>query len=543
MVLKKRSMYRKLTEILGISFLMLIATIFILPRVALAVTEPIYHEWDKAQEHVGLSHLWFTDRADNGLIPVRQNWKWGFINYQGKFVIKPQFQLARDAFYKGVAVVNRNQLINSKGKVIFQDKSIEYIGLFNNGLAIAKKNGKIGYLNTKGKFVISPTYEEATSFYNQAALVKKNGKWALINTKGKLLTTFNIEDKDFGTAYRKSGLFPVKINGLWGSMNYKGQLVVPAEFKSKIEFRGNTLEWGLHRDKYSAIVRQDGLIISFNKQYSKIGEPQNGLWKIQDNGEGIVDVSGHMIVEPQDDQKIILSGDGSYAIRDMRDESSGWRFYKKDQKLLFESNYTDIQAFSEDLAAVKLNQKWGFISKKGDIKIPAQYEEANLFQMGSAVIRKNGKYGLIGTRGEAILPAKYDEMVPLIERTNYMNNQIEKLTTKNPLYRVKLKKNYGIVDSRGKIVMDVKYEILELERTDYYHDIDPIATIQYALKAKDGSITTSINIETGKRIFPTYALVNYLGDGMYSGVPLGNNSKYVIFNAKGKEVFRSGFDG
>lgn len=542
-MLKKRSMYRKFTEILGISILMLIATIFMLPRVALAATEPTYHEWDKAQEHVGLSHLWFTDRADNGLIPVRQNWKWGFINYQGKFVIKPQFQLARDAFYKGVAVVNRNQLINSKGKVIFQDKSIEYIGLFNNGLAIAKKNGKIGYLNTNGKFVISPTYEEGTSFYNQAALVKKNGKWALINTKGKLLTTFNIEDKEFGTGYRKSGLFPVKINGLWGSMNYKGQLVVPAEFKNKIEFRGNTLEWGHHRDKYSAIVRQDGLIISFDKQYSRIGEPQNGLWKIQDSGEGIVDVSGHMIVEPQDDQKIILSGDGSYAVRDMKDESSGWTFYKKDQTLLFESNYTDIQAFSEDLAAVKLNQKWGFVSKKGDIKIPAQYEEANLFQMGSAVIRKNGKYGLIGTRGEAILPAKYDEMVPLIERTNYMNNQIEKVTTKNSLYRVKLKKNYGIVDSRGKIVMDVKYEILELERTDYYHDIDPIATIQYALKAKDGSITTSFNIKTGKRIFPTYALVNYLGDGMYSGVPLGNNSKYVIFNAKGKEVFRSGFDG
>lgn len=543
MMLKKRAMYRKFSEILGISFLMLVATIFILPRVALAVTEPIYHEWDKAQEHVGLSHLWFTDRADNGLIPVRQNWKWGFINYQGKFVIKPQFQLARDAFYKGVAVVNRNQLINSKGKVIFQDKSIEYIGLFNNGLAIAKKNGKIGYLNTKGKFVISPTYEEATSFYNQATLVKKNGKWALINNKGKLLTAFNIEDKNYGPEYRKSGQFPVKINGLWGSMNYKGKLVVPAEFQDKIEFRGNTVEWGLHRDAYSAIVRKDGLIIPLDKQHYSLGEPQNGLWIIQDSGEGIVDVSGQLIVEPQDDQKVILSEDGSYAVRDIKDPSAGWTFYKKDQTLLFESNYTDIQAFSEDLAAVKVNQKWGYVSKQGDIKIPAQFEEANLFQMGSAVIRKSGKYGLIGNRGEVILPAKYDEIVPLIERTNYMNNRIEKVTTKNPLYRVKLKKNYGIVDSRGKIVMDVKYEILELERTDYYRDIDPIATIQYALKAKDGSITTSYNIETGKRIFPTYALVNYLGDGMYSGVPLGNNSKYVIFNAKGKEVFRSGFDG
>ncbi|WP_338541896.1 WG repeat-containing protein [Paenibacillus tundrae] len=541
--MKKRVKYRKFMGIFGVSILMLIAAISLSPKVALAGNEPIYHEWDKAQEHVGLSHLWFADRAENGLIPVRQNWKWGFINYQGKFVIKPQFQLARDAFYQGVAVVNRNQLINSKGKVIFQDKSIEYIGGFDNGLAIAKKNGKIGYLNTKGKFVISPTYEAGTSFYNQAALVKKNGKWALINTKGKLLTAFNIEDKEYGTAYRKSGLFPVKINGQWGSMNYKGQLVVPAEFRNKIEFRGNALEWGLHRDAYSAIVQQDGLVIPLDKQYHSVDEPQNGLWKIQGSGEGVVAVTGKIIVEPQDEQKVILSGDGSYAVRDMKDPSAGWTFYKKDQTLLFESNYTDIQAFSEELAAVKLNQKWGYVSKQGDIKISAQYEEANLFQMGSAVIRKNGKYGLIGTRGEIILPIKYDEIVPLIERTNYMNNQIEKVTTKNPLYRVKLKKSYGIVDSRGKVVMDVKYEILDIDRTDYYHDIDPIATIQYALKAKDGSITTAINIETGKRIFPKYEFVNYLGDGMYSGIPLGNKSKYVIFNAKGKEVFRSGFDG
>ncbi|SDM14281.1 WG containing repeat-containing protein [Paenibacillus sp. OK060] len=541
--MKNESMYKMLAGILSVSIVILFAAIFISPKVALAATEPKYHEWDNEQEHVGLSQLWFTDRAANGLIPVRQNWKWGFINYQGKFVIKPQFQLARDAFNQGVAVINRNQLINSAGKVIFQDKSIEYIGWFDNGLAIAKKNGKIGYLNTKGKFVIPPTYEEGTSFYNQAALVKKNGKWALINSKGKSLTAFNIEDMDYGTHYRKSGLFPVKIDGLWGSMDYQGKLVVPAEFQDKIEFRGNTYDWGLHHNKYSAIVRQDGVIIPLDKYYLVLSEPQNGLWKIQESGEGIVDVSGHMIVEPQDDQKVILSGDGSYAVKDMKDLTSKWKFYKKDQSLLFEGNYNDVQAFSEGLAAVKINQKWGYVSNRGDIKLPTQYEEAKPFQMGSAVIRKNGKYGLIGNRGEVILPTKYDEIVPLIERNTYMNNRIEKITTKNPLYRVKLNKNYGIVDSRGKIVMEVKFERLDFERADYYHDIDPIGTIRYAVKAKDGAITTAINIQTGKRIFPKYGFVNYLGDGMYSGVPLGNNSKYIIFNSQGKEVFRSGIDG
>ncbi|SDM47397.1 WG containing repeat-containing protein [Paenibacillus sp. OK060] len=114
----------------------------------------------------GFSHLWFTDRAAIGLIPVRQNWKWGFINYQGKFVINPQFQLARDAF-----------------KVIAQDKSIEYIGLFNNELAIAKKNGKIGYLNNKGEFL---------------SLLHMRKEQVFTVNQGKLLTTFTSKTRNMG---------------------------------------------------------------------------------------------------------------------------------------------------------------------------------------------------------------------------------------------------------------------------------------------------------------------------------------------------------
>jgi hypothetical protein len=82
-VLKKKPLYRKLIGIICAFILILVAAIFISPKVTLAATEPKYHEWDKEQEHVGLSQLWFTDRAANGRIPVRQNWSWGFINYPG----------------------------------------------------------------------------------------------------------------------------------------------------------------------------------------------------------------------------------------------------------------------------------------------------------------------------------------------------------------------------------------------------------------------------------------------------------------------------
>lgn len=508
-----------------------------------AAAAPVYQQWDKAQEHVELYQLWFVDRAENGLIPVRQNQKWGFINYQGKFVLKPQFQLAREPFYQGVAVVNNNQLVTGSGKVIFQDKSIEYIGGFNDGLAIAKKKGKIGYINTKGKFVIAPSYEEGTSFYKQAAFVKKNGKWALIDSKGRLLTPFNIEAKEFGPAYNKSGLYPVKINGLWGCINHKGKLVVSAEFKSKVEFKGNDVEFGLYKDNYSAIVQKDGSIIHLDRNYRAFGEPQAGLWKVQWGGEGIIDVNGQFVVEPKDEQEILLSGDGSFAVKGEKEEEAGWRFYNKDHTPLFQGQFTDAKAFSEGLAAVKLNQKWGYVSKQGEVKVPYEYDEANDFLNGSSVIRKGKKYGLIGKKGEMIVSAKYDEMVPLVKHDGYINNSIEKVTTRNTLYKVKLNNKVGILDSRGKIVMDIKYPNLYLDYTEYFGDIGSIATVWYTSDARGTMSSTTLDIQTGKRIFPQYRSVFYLGDGMYSGIPLAQPTKYAIFNAKGKAIFYSNING
>lgn len=524
----------------------LIASLLMLPAAgpALAAPAKVYQEWDKAQEHVELYQLWFTDRADNGLIPIRQNQKWGFINYDGKMILKPQFQIARDPFTQGVAVVNNNQLINTSGKVIFQDKGIKYIGGFNYDVAIAEKKGKIGYLNTKGVFVIPPTYEDGTSFYNQVAFVKKNGKWALIDTKGKPLTPFNIEEQDLGPQYMKSGLYPVKINGLWGCIDNKGKLIIPAEFESAVKFTNQNIELGFYKDNVSAIVKQDGSIITLDTYYYRaLSEPLAGLLKIQGVGQGIIDISGQVVVEPKDEQEINLSRDGSFAVKGTEDGQIGWRFFNKDKTPQFDGVFADAKVFSEGLAAVKLDQKWGYISKKGEIKLPYQYDDAHNFLSGSAVIRKGNKYGLIGQKGETIAPAKYDEITPLVIKDNFINNSTEKITTTNPLYRIKLNQKYGIIDSRGTIIMDIKHQDLYVDYVEYFHDIGPIATVWYTANSKGELYSTSINIQSGKRMFPEYRGVYYLGNGIYSGFPLKSPSKYAIFNAKGKAVFLSAIEG
>src|SRR5699024_1379401 len=82
----------------------------------------------------------------------------GYIDKQGRMVIKPQFTGAAD---------------------------------FAHGLAKVREDDKWGYIDTDGKWVLKPQYDAASDFgTGGAAMVKKDETWHLIARSGKSLHTF-----------------------------------------------------------------------------------------------------------------------------------------------------------------------------------------------------------------------------------------------------------------------------------------------------------------------------------------------------------------
>ena len=55
---------------------------------------------------------------------------------------------------------------------------------FKEGFASVKKDGKYGYINTKGEQIIECKFDYACDFSEGFARVEKDGKWGYINTKG-----------------------------------------------------------------------------------------------------------------------------------------------------------------------------------------------------------------------------------------------------------------------------------------------------------------------------------------------------------------------
>ena len=88
---------------------------------------------------------------------------------------------------EGLSVVQKEYkfgFINAEGKVVIP-LEYDYVSDFKEGLAHAKKGGKKGYIDTQGKTVIPFEYNFANDFENGMAKVNKNEEWFYIDKTGQ----------------------------------------------------------------------------------------------------------------------------------------------------------------------------------------------------------------------------------------------------------------------------------------------------------------------------------------------------------------------
>lgn len=157
-------------------------------------TESIYSYDANFKEGLAISYL----KQKNG------NYKGGFINKKGTFVIPAKFGTVCQ-FKEGLAVVANSSntaygFINKAGNYIikpifkYNDSLSNCASSFSEGLAPVKVGKKWGYINKHAKMVIKPqfdsmkelNYEYASSFNKGVAKVRIGNKYGYIDKNGKL---------------------------------------------------------------------------------------------------------------------------------------------------------------------------------------------------------------------------------------------------------------------------------------------------------------------------------------------------------------------
>lgn len=113
--------------------------------------------------------------------------KYGFVNKSGKYVINEAYKFAFD-FIDGLAPVSNDGTkwgcVNSKGEYVVSP-IYDAIYPYSSKMALFRRDGKIGFLNTSGKEAVMPIYEKADNFFeNDLAPVCLNDKYSYIDKKG-----------------------------------------------------------------------------------------------------------------------------------------------------------------------------------------------------------------------------------------------------------------------------------------------------------------------------------------------------------------------
>lgn len=174
----------------------------------------------------------YDDLKDNGngFVAFRKNGQWGILDKHGKVVIEAQFQNI-GTFYHDVTYAAQDNwygLINTKGQFIVAPTYTQ-IWYAQTGLwVVVNTDGQHGLVNHIGQIILPMKYETILRFQEGYSAVLKNGLWAYINTSGQLITPFH-----YSLAWNfREGLARVivkKDEQIFIDKNGKTQLIIPYE--------------------------------------------------------------------------------------------------------------------------------------------------------------------------------------------------------------------------------------------------------------------------------------------------------------------------
>ncbi len=243
-----------------------------------------------------------------------------FINSKGKTIYDQPFDEIRySGYHFRVMHDGKYGMIDKEGKTVLPI-IYDYIGTFNDGMAIIQQGDVKGYIDEMGKITIPLQFKEARDFsYGSAYVTYQDGKSASIVPA---LSEEVIENKK---------KFEVKKEPINGYYQYdtceNGWYRVALKVGDK--FEGKTL-----KSKKVVYYRKDGSQ-AIDQSFDESGFFKNGITYARLKSEyGFIDTLGNWIIKP---------------------------------------TYSKAADFKNGLALVAKDDKYGMINRKGEVMIPISY--------------------------------------------------------------------------------------------------------------------------------------------------------------------------
>lgn len=331
------------------------------------------------------------------------------------FLNKPQEEL--NVFSKGLVAVRTEDgwgYINKKGELVIMPQFEEAYPFSDNGLALVCLDGFYGFINTKGKYEVNPIYSEAKSFENGSDLtvVKRKNKYGFVNNDGeeKIVCQF-----EFASQFVED-LALVQIGGKYGFIDKKGNFVINPQYDNAESFNENGLtvvSQVVESEKKCGIINTKGDMLT-NFEFDKILIGEENIITFDGENYSFKDLKMKELFNTKNEiANFKISLDSFKNIDEQlipyRDVTTfKYGFLNLNGQPAIEAKYDIIGNFNDGLAKVKSEGKYGFIDKNGNYIVNNVYDFAEDYSNGYAVVSKGVLDGLIDSTGKIVMDNNYE---------------------------------------------------------------------------------------------------------------------------------------
>ena len=388
-----------------------------------------------------------------------------------------------DGTYKTKALNSKNEEIFTGNEQIEAVSSVDENGnlTYNPNVLKIQKGGKYGLVNLEGKEILSCEYDEITLLpeVENTILILKDGNYGIVNEEGKIIVEPQYaEIINFGEE-ANAGFIVKNSEGKYGLVDITNNKVLETKY-DKIPKTHEGDYYVVTESGTQKVIKKDGTesLSTKNEIISILKNTEGVIYKTSDNKYGVMNLSGENIIESNYDQleeaktgMFIAKRDNKYGIIDEKNETKlefnnqsiiynekGDFYITEDEnynnKILNNNYETKLEGILTDIDDEKgyIELKQGEEYKYYNFKFEEQKEEDIFTNNTLFVDKKDGKYGLIDKKGKTVVEYIYDEM-----------------TRQNEFGYVAVKKDgkWGAIDRNGKIVQDPIYELDDYLKVDF----------------------------------------------------------------------------
>ena len=292
-------------------------------------------------------------------------------------------------------------------------------------IPIKNNEEKYGYIDTLGKWVITPKYDDANEFNEGFAAVCKNDSCYYINKEGQKTSDLYFEEAENYI----NGIAIAKKENKFYIINRSGQLI--SKGYEDISESSDNLFVCKQTDYYGAINSKGEIIIPFT--YAKLGNFKNGYAYYLSSHYGLVNIKNHGLKAQWD-----------------------W--------------ISDVD--TNNIVIIKKEKKFGLMQINEVVLLAPNYDYIALCQHGIYLVVKNGLYGFYNSNELCFATAVSYDYNAAYETSYYTNGKYFKLLLDGEVALVDANGRYSINFGMYSNLFFAKYDVIRIQKKNKYGYID-----------------------------------------------------------------------